>query len=302
MKAFADLELFVRAADAGSLSAAARALDISPAAASATLKRLEAELHAQLFVRSTRSLRLTTEGERFLLHAREALRAIDDGEQALRGEQAVLRGSLQLSMPSDIGRSRVLGWLDEFLAQHPHVQLRVSLSDHFADVYRQPVDVALRYGPPPDSNLIALPLHPGNRRVLCASPEYLQRHGIPTDPEQLVDHNCLRLMLRGEVHERWRLHRGEQERVVRVHGNRISDDGNAVKLWAIAGHGIAYKSWIDVSQEVTDGRLQVICRDWRGDAAPFNLICPDRRLLSPVVQQLREWLQQRCAQLPAVPE
>ena len=92
MKAFADLVLFVRAADAGSLSAAARALDISPAAASATLKRLEAELHAQLFVRSTRSLRLTSEGERFLQHAREALRAIDEGEQALRGEQAVLRG------------------------------------------------------------------------------------------------------------------------------------------------------------------------------------------------------------------
>lgn len=301
MKAFADLTLFVRAADAGSLSAAARALDISPAAASATLKRLEAELHAQLFVRSTRSLRLTVEGERFLSHAREALRAIDDAEQALRGDRAQLRGPLQLSMPSDLGRSLVLPWLDDFIAAHPHVQLRVNLSDYFADVYRQPVDVALRYGPPPDSNLIALPLRPDNRRVLCAAPAYLARRGEPSDPEQLSDHNCLRQMIRGEIHERWRLRRDDDERTVRVQGDRVSDDGHAVKQWALAGHGIAYKSWTDIAADVHAGRLRVLCARWHGDSAPLNLICPDRRLLSPLVQSLREFLKQRCDELPAPP-
>jgi DNA-binding transcriptional LysR family regulator len=302
MKAFADLTVFVRAADAGSLSAAARALDISPAAASATIKRLEAELHTQLFVRSTRSLRLTLEGERFLAHAREALRAIDDAEQALHGDQAQLRGQLQLSMPSDLGRSLILPWLDRFIAEHPHVQLRANLSDYFADVYRQPVDVALRYGPPPDSSLIALPLRPDNRRVLCASPQYLARHGAPEHPDRLVEHNCLRQMIRGEIHERWRLRRGEDDRTIRVQGDRVADDGHAVKQWAVAGHGIAYKSWIDVSQEVLSGRLQVLCRDWRGEDAPLNLVCPDRRLLSPPVQRLREFLKQCCDELPAIPQ
>lgn len=301
MKAFADLAVFVRAADAGSLSAAARALDISPAAASATLKRLEAELHTQLFVRSTRSLRLTLEGERFLSHAREALRAIEDAEQALRGDQATLRGNLQLSMPSDLGRSLILPWLDRFIAEHPHVQLRASLSDHLADVYRQPVDVALRYGPPPDSSLIALPLSPDNRRVLCASPDYLARSGTPEHPEQLTEHNCLRQMIRGEIHERWRLQRGDEDCTVRVQGDRVADDGHAVKQWALAGHGIVYKSWLDVSREVLDGRLQVLCRDWRGESAPLNLICPDRRLLSPLVQALREFLKQCCDATPAIP-
>ncbi|MEH6421387.1 LysR family transcriptional regulator [Pseudomonas sp. CGJS7] len=302
MKAFADLALYVRAADAGSLSAAARALDISPSAASATIKRLEAELRAQLFVRSTRSLRLTQAGERFLAHAREALRAIEQAEQALRGEEAELHGALQMSMPSDLGRSLMLPWLDEFIAEHPQVQLRINLSDHFADVYRQPVDVVLRYGSPQDSNLIALPLRADNRRVVCASPEYLMRHGVPQDPEQLSEHNCLRMLIRGETQDRWRLRRGEDERSVRVHGDRVSDDGHAVKQWALAGHGIAYKSWLDVSREVLDGRLVLLCRDWQGEAAPLNLICPDRRLLSPLVQRLREHLKRCCEQVPAIPE
>lgn len=302
MKAFADLIVFVRAADAGSLSAAARALDISPAAASATIKRLEAELHAQLFVRSTRSLRLTSEGERFLQHAREALRAIDEGEQALRGDQATLRGSLQLSMPSDLGRSLVLPWLDGFLAAHPQVQLRANLSDHFADVYRQPVDVALRYGPPPDSSLIALPLRADNRRVLCASPDYLRRHGEPADPQELAERNCLRMLIRGETQDRWRLTRDDEVRDVRVRGDRVSDDGHAVKRWALAGHGIAFKSWLDVSQEVLAGQLRVVCRDWRGEPAPLNLVCPDRRLLSPLVQRLREFLRERFDAIAPPPE
>lgn len=301
MKAFADLAVFVRAADAGSLSAAARALDISPAAASATLKRLEAELHTQLFVRSTRSLRLTQQGERFLAYAREALRAIDEAEQALHGDQATLRGQLQLSMPSDLGRALILPWLDEFIAEHPHVQLRISLSDHFADVYRQPVDIALRYGPARDSSLIALPLRSENRRVLCASPDYLARHGVPLHPDQLSEHNCLRMLIRGETQDRWRLRRGDEDLTVGVQGDRVSDDGHAVKQWALAGHGITYKSWLDVSQEVLSGRLTLLCHDWSGESAALNLVCPDRRLLSPLVQRLREFLTQRFETVPPVP-
>lgn len=108
MKALADLRLFVRAAKLGSLSAAARQLDVSPAVASAALKRLEAELGAQLFVRSTRSLRPTQAGERFLAHAREALRTLDEGCDAVRGDAAQLRGELRISAPSDLGRNLLL--------------------------------------------------------------------------------------------------------------------------------------------------------------------------------------------------
>lgn len=301
MKALMELEFFVRAADSGSFSAAARSLDLSPAAASAAIKRLETELQVRLFVRSTRSLRLTPDGERFLQHCRVALQALADGEQALRGDGSALRGSLQLSLPSDLGRHTVLPWLDAFLARHPALRLRVQLSDRVADVYREPVDLALRYGATADSALIALPLLPQNRRVLCAAPAYLARAGRPVQPQDLRRHNCLRFLLSDELHARWRFHGAHGDSVVTVDGDRISDDGEAVRRWAAAGHGVAYKSWLDIYADVQDGRLEPLLPQWRGESAPLNLICADRRLLSPAVQALREFLAARCAELPPPP-
>lgn len=136
-----DLQLFVRTADSGSLSAAARGLDVSPAVASAALKRLEASLGARLFVRSTRSLRLTAEGEAYLLHARAALASLHEGAQALAGGREAISGVLQLSAPSDFGRNVLLPWLDEFQASHPQLQVRLLLGDGLTDLFRQPVDL-----------------------------------------------------------------------------------------------------------------------------------------------------------------
>lgn len=295
MKALADLRLFVRTADLGSLSAAARQLDLSPAVASAALKRLEAELGSQLFVRSTRSLRLTQEGERFLVHARDALRTLDEGRQVLRGDDARLSGELRISAPSDLGRNLLLPWLDVFQQQHPHLQLRLQLSDRITDIFRQPVDVALRYGAPPDSSLVALPLLPDNRRVLVAAPSYLARAGAPDSPKALASHNCLRFLLADELHAQWRFTSPQGKAlVVEAHGDRVSDDGDAVRRWAIAGHGIAYKSWLDVATDIAARRLQRLCPDWIGEASPLNLVIPDRRLLSPAVQRLRGFLQMQC--------
>jgi DNA-binding transcriptional LysR family regulator len=301
MKALIELEFFVRAAEHGSLSAAARSLDLSPAAASAAIKRLEAELHAPLFVRSTRSLRLTPQGERFLAHCRIALQAIDEGEQALRGDATELRGVVQLSAPSDFGRNLLMAWLDEFLARHPALQLRLQTTDRVADVYRQPVDLALRYGAPADSSLVALPLLPDNRRVVCASPAWLARNERPRHPADLKRCNCLRFLLSDEVHARWRFSGADGDIAVTVQGDRISDDGDLVRRWAIEGRGVAYKSWADVAADVRAGRLDVLLPDWRGEAAPLNFVCADRRLLSPVLQKLREFIAQHCAQLPPPP-
>ena len=146
MKALQDLDIFVRTVDSGSLSATARALDLTPAATSAALKRLEAELGVALFVRSTRSLRLTQQGERFLEQCRPALQALQQaGQQIGDGEQA-LRGTLKLAAPSDLGRNVLLPWLDAFQALHPGIDIRLQLSDRMANVYGEPVDAAFRYG------------------------------------------------------------------------------------------------------------------------------------------------------------
>ncbi|MDA7088035.1 LysR family transcriptional regulator [Pseudomonas sp. SA3-5] len=296
---FADLQVFVRTAELGSLSAAARLLDISPAVASAALKRLEQHLQAHLLVRSTRSLRLTPEGEAFLVHARLALQSLDDGRQQLAGSKVGISGLLQLSAPSDFGRNILLPWLDEFQLAHPQLQLRLLLGDRVTDLFREPVDIALRYGAPEDSSLVALPVAAGNRRVLCAAPDYLARHGEPRSVEALAEHNCLLYMLGGRVHERWRFQAGKREQSLTVGGDRVSDDADVVHRWAVAGAGLVYKSWLDVAGDVQAGRLKVLLPEWRGEATPLNLICAHRAQLSKPVHLLREFVQSRCAALLA---
>ena len=299
MLRFDDLQLFVRTADLGNLSAAARLLAVSPAVASAALKRLEQQLEVRLFNRSTRSLRLTPEGELFLGHARLALQSLQEGRQQLAGSKVGISGLLQLSAPSDFGRNTLLPWLDEFQQAHPQLQMRLLLGDRVSDLFRDPVDIALRYGAPEDSSLVALPIAADNRRVLCGAPAYLARHGEPRTPEALSEHNCLLYMLGGRAHERWCFMDGKREQRVNVAGDRLSDDADVARRWAVAGFGLVYKSWLDVAGDVQAGRLKVLLTQWRGESTPLNLICAHRAQLSKPVHLLREFVQARCAELLA---
>lgn len=294
IKNLLDLEVFVRAADTGSLSAAARQLDLSPAVASAGLKRLEAELGTVLLLRSTRSLRLSVAGERFLPAARLAVSSLQGGLEEIATGRQVIRDHLQISLPSDLGRNQMLAWLDEFQARYPEVTVRIHLSDRLADIYRQPVDLAIRYGSLADSALVAVPLLTDNRRCLFASPDYLARHGAPASPAELAGHNCLCFQIGDEVHQRWRFTRGSEAIGVTVSGDRVADDADAVHRWAVAGRGIAYKSLLDMAPDLAAGRLVRLCPEWEGEAAPLSLLCADRRQLSPTVVLLRDHLRQRC--------
>ncbi len=295
MKALSDLDIFVRTADKGSLSATARALDLTPAAASAALKRLEAELGVPLFLRSTRSLRLTLHGERFLLQCRPALEALQQAAAQLAAGEQAMKGVLKLSAPSDIGRNVLLPWLDDFQDAYPQVELRLQLSDRMANVYSEPVDAAFRYGKPPDSGLVALPLALDNRRVLCASPGYLARHGAPATPQALGAHACLCFMLGDEVNDRWRFSlAGAPAISVRVRSANVANDGDAVRRWALLGKGIAYKSGLDVADDLSQGRLQALCTDWTTEAVPLFLVVPGRRQLTPLLRCLHGFIAQRC--------
>lgn len=294
MKALADLRLFVRTARAASLSEAARALDMSPAAASAAIKRLEAELGVALFLRSTRSLSLTREGQAFLAECEQALNQLTRAAERLRGDHDRLGGAVRLSVPSEFDRHRVLGWLNAFQAPHPAVQIRLLLSDPAAGPRQAPPDIALRYGDLPDVGLMALTLAPENRRVLCASPAYLARHGTPVDPRELAQHNCL-CVLRGErVHSLWTFEHGGSALRVEVAGRFQADDGDAVRRMALAGQGVAYPSLLDVAADLRSGALVALCSDWQGEPAPLKLVCADRRPLRPVVQRLRDFLVECC--------
>ncbi|MBH9412552.1 LysR family transcriptional regulator [Pseudomonas aeruginosa] len=299
MLRYDDLQVFVHTSDSGSLSAAARQLEISPAVASAALKRLESELEVRLFARSTRSLRLTPEGDAFLLHARASLRSLEEGRRLLQGGKDQIAGVLQLSAPSDFGRNLLLPWLDEFQARYPQLSLRLLLGDRVTDLYRQPVDVAIRYGAPADSSLVALPLAPDNRRVLCAAPGYLAERGEPRQPDDLREHNCLLYQLGGRVHDRWAFQRGRRSLTLTVAGDRVCDDADVVRRWALAGKGLVYKSWLDVAEDVRAGRLRLLLPEWQGEAPPMNLLCTHRAQLTRPVTLLRAFVRERCDALLA---
>ncbi|AYZ67854.1 LysR family transcriptional regulator [Burkholderia multivorans] len=290
-----DLQIFLFAVDNGSLSAAARRLDLTPAVASAGLKRLEGELGTRLLARSTRSLRLTPDGERYVQYARAIVEQVEAGHNAMAHGRKTIGGAVSLSMPSDLGRSVLLEWLDEFQQQYPGVSLQVRIGDHVTDMFRTPIALAIRYGVPEDSTLVALPLAPDNRRVLCASPEYFARHGRPETVADLAAHNCLRLTLSDALHDRWTFFRDDDASVVGVRGNRSSDDGELVRRWAVAGRGIAYKSRLDVLEDLRAGRLEAALTEFDGERAPLHLVCAHRTMLSPTVNALRDFLQSRIA-------
>ncbi len=286
-----DLQLFARTAALGSFSRAAREADLLPGQVAAAVARLERELDLRLFVRTTRSLRLTAEGALYLPYAQQVLATLREGRARVQGEDAILAGSLQVAAPSDLGRNVLLPWLTAFRAAHPRLQLHLQLSDQVADVFRDPVDIAFRLGRFDNASYVALPLLAHNRRVLVAAPSYLQRAGSPQTLDALGGHACLLYQLGGRSHDRWGFdHQGRRVHVA-VSGDLQCDDADVVRRWAVAGQGIAYKSWLDVGDDVRAGRLQVLL-DGAGEALPLNLACPHRKQFSPAVRQLHAYLTQ----------
>ena len=288
-----DLGLFLRSAALGSFTAAAVEANLLPGQVAAAIKRLERELEVRLFTRTTRSLRLSAEGEQYLPTARGVLEQLELGRERLRGDDAPLRGTLQIAAPSDLGRNILLPMLTEFRRQHPELSLRFLVSDQVTNLFRDPVDVALRYGWNEDANYIALPLAPWNRRVLVASPDYVTRHGTPTSVDDLTRHPCLLYLQNGRLHDRWEL--GEQ--TVQVTGPLFSDDADVVRRWAVAGEGIAYKTWLDVYADVQAQRLVVLLPEIPGDVYPLSFACPHRGQMSRAVTQLYQWLNQQFSAL-----
>lgn len=287
-ESLSDIAVFVACADSGRLSLAARSLGITLAVASAALKRLEVQLGVRLILRTTRSLRLSVEGERYLPHAREALAALSAGRLALSRDREGLRGLVRITAPADFGRNRLAGWLDEFAAGHPQVQFQISLDDAVTDFFAAPVDLALRYGNPHDSNLIALPLAQ-LPRVACASPDYVERHGAPEHPRELAAHATVCYMRQQRPADRWRFVRGEEEFDVAVLPRWIFNDAEMVRRWALRGRGIAYRVWADVAEDMAAGRLQRVLPQWLGETESLNLMYTERRL-SPALRALIDFL------------
>jgi len=285
-----DLELFIRVADCGSLSGAAKQLNISSAVASAGIKRLEKELDSKLFIRSTRQLRLSTPGKQYLRFCRRALAELNEGAKSIMSETGLISGQLTLSIPSDFGRNHLLGWIDNFVQDNPLLSLTVRVSDEVSDFYNDRIDASIRYGVLEDSNLIAFRLIT-TERVLVASPEYINKNGLPLHPEELNKHNCLLFQLADSIFNTWNFLEKSSDILVKVSGDRVTNDADIVRRWALSGHGIAFKSRLDVNKEIKQGKLIHILPDFKSPPLDMWLVCPDRKLVTPSLIALKDYLQ-----------
>ncbi|HVX90291.1 MAG TPA: LysR family transcriptional regulator [Candidatus Paceibacterota bacterium] len=284
-----DLRVLVHTARTGSLTGAASKLGITPAAASAALKRLETELGIRLFERSTRAMRLTPQGETLLDYASRALDLVSEGEAQATADRAGLVGLIRLAAPSDLARSTLLPWLDEFMEAHSGVQLALSVGDRPLDVVRDEVDLAIRYGNLADSRLVARCLM-HTAPVVVAAPSYLARHPAPRSPMELTQHNCLAYDRAGKPHRNWRFMRDGQSIEVHVNGDRSVDDASLARQWALAGAGILIKSPIEQRQEMADGRLIRLLTQWEIESYPLHAILPSGRFVPVRVRKLVDFL------------
>jgi DNA-binding transcriptional LysR family regulator len=294
MQNIGDIRLFVEAANLGVISAAGRKLGLSPAAASARLNNLETQLKSRLFERTTRSLRLTDEGKAFLLYCQQGLQALDDGFAFLENRTQAVSGRIRISATSDFGRHMLTGWLDEFNAIYPDVQFTLLLSDSLSSLHREDIDLAIRFGEPQDSLFIARKLAK-NRRVLCASPDYLKRFGYPQSPEELVRFPCIVLSSNNGPIIDWRFTSAEEVESVRVSMDnaRETNDGAVARQWAMDGHGIALKSIWDVAKDIHEKRLEIVLPEWTSAEVPAHALYHRNRYMPARVRAFLDFLLKR---------
>ncbi len=284
-----DFRLFVLIVERGSLTAAARAVDLSPGAVSLRLSALERAVAAQLLRRTTRRVQLTEAGSVFYQTARRVLGEVDDLHQALGGEDGALKGAIRVTAPWDIGRNHVRPALDGFLAEHPSVSVSLMLSDTTLDLDDVGVDIAIRYGRLPDSRL-QLRRISTNRRLPVASPAYLARAGRPSKPTDLLAHNCIALLRGAGRFDLWPFVVDGAPSPLKVSGDRDANDGDLLRQWAVEGKGIVLKSAWDVALDVEEGRLVALLVDYCPADVDLQIVLPPARQRSKRVKALADHL------------
>ncbi|MBQ4824557.1 LysR family transcriptional regulator [Leisingera sp. HS039] len=263
-----NLSLFLRIVEKGGLAAGGREMGLSPATVSERLAALEAHYGARLLNRTTRSISLTEEGRELVDGAQRLLAETEELEARIRLGVERIAGPIRLSAPSDLGRNRLARIIDRFLDDNPETTVDLHLSDGFVDVAATGLDLAIRYGDLADSSLIVRRLA-SNSRIVCAAPGYLERNGIPLHPIDLESHNCLLMRFGSDVDQAWPFEIDGGRQMVAVRGDRIANDGDLIRRWALEGRGVVRKSQWDVHQDIAAGRLVPLLREF--EVAPIGL-------------------------------
>lgn len=286
--AFQQMAVFSKVVSSGSLSAAGRELGISPALVSRRLAGLEARLGVRLVNRTTRSLNLTDEGARYYEVCTRVLAEIEEADAEVSVGRVEPQGALKVALPASFGHQHVAPLVPQFAARHPKVQLALSLSDRTVNIMDEGFDLAVCIADLQDSSLAARRLAP-NRRVVCASPAYLEVHGQPSTPEELGRHNCL---VTNDFAGNWDYKAPDgRPGTVRVSGRYSCDNWEVLREWALAGLGVALKSTWDVYRQLADGSLVALFPGYtfHSDVAIYA-VYPHRRFLPAKTRVFIEFL------------
>ncbi|URI11595.1 LysR family transcriptional regulator [Aquincola tertiaricarbonis] len=286
------IELFCKAAELGSFTAAAEALGVTPAAVSRSIARLEQRLGVRLFVRSTRSIRLTGDGELYRTECQQALEQIVEAERAITGHQRTPSGLLRISVPTTYAHHRLLPLLPAFNAAYPGVALELNISNRNVDLVDDGYDLVIRLGEPQDSRLIARKLEDATLG-LFASPAYLQARGMPQQLDDLAHHDCIQFILPSTGRPLPWLLRDAQGSVIE-HGfkasRQVHEDVLGVVTWARAGGGISQIYHFIAEEAVRRGELVEVLPQLAGATRPFSILYPQNRHLSARVRAFVEFL------------
>ena len=288
-----DLELFIAIARTGSLVRAGREMGITGAAVSKRLMALERRLGVRLVQRTTRTLRITQEGERYLQEGKRLVVGLDELEQTLRGVTSQPTGLLRVNASLGFGRAVICLLLSEFARKHPELEVQLHLSDTPLNLVKDGYDIGIRVGELADTRLSARKLR-NNRRLVCASPAYLKAHGTPDNLAELARHQAVVLHENEQTFGIWHLRNAERKEMVKVRARMSTNDGDVALRWALEGYGLLLRSEWSIEPLLAKGDLQIVLPAWY-EPADIYAVFPTRDQLSAKTRAFIDFIVERLA-------
>ena len=282
------MRTFVAVISEGSFSGAAERLNMSPQLVSKYVGQLETRLGARLLNRSTRRLSITEAGQAYFDRCQYVLAEIDEMESAVGDATVAARGTLRINAPMTFGTLHLSKAIAEYQCSQPEVTVDLSLDDRVVDIVSEGYDIAIRIGQLRESSLVARKLAPV-RLVVCGSPDYLAKRGVPGSPDELGTHDCLRYTI-ASGNSRWRFAHGGEAHDIRVNGSFSANNGDALRLAALAGTGLVMQPTFIVGDDVRVGRLQLVLEDYEIEPMGVYAVYAHRQYLSGKVRTFIEFL------------
>ena len=295
MDKFESIRAFTHVVEEGGFAAAARKMDMSRSAVNKLVINLENKLGVQLLYRTTRQVNPTDTGRAFYERCVSILADLDEAENLASQHHSEPKGTLKINAPMSFGTLCLGSIVADFMVQYQEIQVELNLEDRFVEPVAEGYDLVVRIAQPRESpSLVVNPITP-IERVLCASPQYLEKHGIPNHPEDLKEHSCLHYGYLA-TGSQWQLEDGEREYRVRVKGAICSNNGEVLRDAAVRGLGIVLSPTFIVEQKLQRGELQLILPDYHPPTISLCVVYPVNRHLSTKIQLFSKFLKEHFTQ------